>query len=374
MYAQRGFAIAVVAIATASCGGGEQSGPPGGAQGMPPTPVGLTVARTRPIEDATEYVATLRSLQSTTIQPQIDGQITRIFVKSGDRVKQGAPLMQVDARRQQAAVSSQEAERASREANVTFARQQAQRAQELFKAGAISQSELEQAETALRTAEAALKSVEAQTQQQQVQLRYYTVTAPTTGIVGDIPVRVGYHVSPQTVLTTVEDNDNLEVHVPVPVERAADLRVGLPLQVLSGEGSETIATTTVGFVSSSVDETTQAILVKGTVPNPDDRLRSSQFVRARIVWGTQEGITVPVTAVGRLSGQHYVFVAEEADGKLVARQRIVGLGPISGDEYPVLDGVKPGERMVTSGAQKIFEGAPIQEMPAGPPPGAPAPK
>ena len=242
-------------------------------------------------------MATLKSLRSTTIQPQIDGQITQIFVKSGDRVGQGAPLMQIDPRRQQAAVSSQEAERAAREANVAYARQQQQRASELFAAGAISKQELEQAETALRTAEASLQALQAQVQQQQVQLRYYTISAPTAGIVGDVPVRVGMQVSTSTMLTTIEQNDTLEVYVSVPVERAGDLKTGLPLEVLSSDGTDTLATTTVSFISPRVDEATQSILVKGTVRNPDGTLRSSQFVRARIVWKTADGLVVPVTAV-----------------------------------------------------------------------------
>ena len=125
-------------------------------QGFPPTPVKIVDARTTPLEDTTEYVATLKSLRSTTIKPQIDGQITQIFVKSGDRVGQGARLMQIDPQRQQAAVSSQEAERAAREADVAYARQQQQRASELFAAGAVSKQELEQSQTALRTAEASL--------------------------------------------------------------------------------------------------------------------------------------------------------------------------------------------------------------------------
>ena len=122
-----------------------QAAPQGG-QGFPPAAVKLAVAHSSPIEDTTEYVATLKSLQSTTIQPQIDGQIIQILVKSGDRVRQGAPLMQIDPRRQQAAVTSQEAERASREASVSFARQRQQRASALA-AGAISKQELEEAET-----------------------------------------------------------------------------------------------------------------------------------------------------------------------------------------------------------------------------------
>jgi len=325
------LAAAFLAGLAVSCGGGAQPGQ-GGPQGFPPTPVKIVDARTTPIEDATEYVATLKSLRSTTIQPQIDGQITQIFVKSGDRVGQGDRLMQIDPQRQQAAVSSQEAERASREANVAYARQQQQRANELFAAGAISKQEQEQAQTALRTAEASLQSLQAQVQQQQVQLRYYTISAPTSGIVADVPARVGMQVSTSTVLTTIEQNDVLEVYVSVPVERSGDLKTGLPLKVMSSDGKDTLAVTTVGFISPSVDEATQSILVKGTVRNPDGRLRSSQFVRARIVWKTADGLVVPVTAVARVNGQYFVFVAQSPEGqdskggKLVARQRAIKVG------------------------------------------------
>ena len=100
--------------------------------------------------------------------------------------------MQIDPRRQQAAVSSQEAERAAREAAVAFARQQAQRTRELYAAGAISQQELERAETRCARREANLQRAQAQVQQQEVQLRYFTVAAPTAGVVGDVPVRVGH--------------------------------------------------------------------------------------------------------------------------------------------------------------------------------------
>ena len=313
-----------------------------------------------PIEEATEYVGTLKSLHSTTIQPQVDGQITRIFVKSGDRVAQGAPLVQIDPRRQQAAVSSQEAERAAREAAVAYARQQAQRARDLLAAGAISRQESEQADTALRTAEADLQALSAQVQQQEVQLRYFTVAAPTAGIVGDVPVRVGMQVSPQTLLTTIDQNETLEAYVSVPVERAPQLRVGLPVQVVAADGSQVLASTTVSFVSPHVDDQTQSVLVKATVQNPNRALRASQYVRARIIWRSTSGILIPVTGVLRVSGQFFAFVAEDAGGKLVAKQRPIKVGAIVGDSYPVLDGLKPGDKVVTSGAQKLADGAPIQ--------------
>jgi RND family efflux transporter MFP subunit len=363
------------AAVAASCSGQPAQGGP---QGFPPTPVKIVDAKTTPLEDTTEYVATLRSLRSTTIKPQIDGQITQIFVRSGDRVAAGARLMQIDPQRQQAAVSSEEAERAAREAAVAFARQQQQRASELFAAGAISKQELEQAQTALQTAEASLQALQAQVQEQQVQLRYYTITAPTAGVVGDVPARVGMQVSSQTLLTTIEQNETLEVYVSVPVERSNDLKPGLPLRVMSGDGREVLALTTVSFISPSVDETTQTILVKGIVRNRDGKLRSSQFVRARIVFKTDQGLVVPVTAVARVAGQYFAYVAEGADGKLVARQRVIRVGPIVGDNYPVLEGIKPGDKVIVSGAQKLVDGAPIVPAPEGPAPvsggEAPAPR
>jgi len=326
---------------------------------MPPTPVALATASATPLEDASEYVATLKSLRSTTVQPQTDGQITRITVKAGDRVQQGAALMQIDSRRQQAAVSSQEAERAAREATLRLARQQAQRANELLAAGAISRQEEEQAAAALQTAEANLQSLQAQIQQEQIQLRYYTVAAPTPGIVGDVPVRVGNQVTSQTVLTTIDQNDVLELNVNVPVERAAALHRGLPLRILSSDGTRTLATSAVNFISPRVDDQTQSVLVKGEVRNPGGALRAAQYVRARVIWNTASGLVVPVTAVVRINGQFFAFVAEKADNGLVAKQRAIKVGPIVGDNYPVIDGIKPGESVVTSGTQKLADGVPI---------------
>ena len=349
--------------------------------GFPPAPVKLETARRAPIEDSTEYVATLASLSSTAIQPQIDGQITQIFVKSGDRVAAGAPLFQIDPQRQLAAVSSQEAERQAREADLTFARQQAARADELFKAGAISKQELEQTQTGVQTAEGRLKALQAQVQEQQVRLRYFTVTAPTAGTVGDVPARVGNQVSPQTVLTTIDQNATLEVQVQVPVERAPNLKIGLPLRVLNADGSGGVAATTVNFISPHVDNQTQSVLVKSLVNNPSGTLRASQYVRVLIVWKTTEGLVVPVTAVLRINGQYFAFVAEEAgqgrqgggdegrqggppgrqggQGGLVARQRPVTLGPIVGNNYALLSGIADGDSVIVSGLQRLADGAPI---------------
>src|SRR4051812_16333149 len=363
MWTRRMAALLTAVAAATACNRAPTAQAPG--QGMPPTPVKVAAANPAPIEDASEYVATLKSLRSTTVQPQVDGQITKIEVAAGDRVRQGAPLMAIDARRQQAAVSSQQAELAAAEAAVAYARQQQQRNRELLTAGAISQQQSEQTDTQLRTAEANLAALQAQVRQQEVQLRFFTVTAPTAGVVGDVPVRVGNQVTPQTLLTTIDQNDTLEVNVSVPIERAAALKLGLPLQVWSSDGAQRVATTSISFVSPHADDQTQSVLVKGSVKNPEGALRAAQYVRARLIWKTAEGLVVPVTAVLRVNGQLFAFVAESAaGGTLIARQRPIKVGPIVGDSYPVLEGLKAGDRIVVSGAQKLADGLPIQDTPA----------
>lgn len=349
----------VLACLAAACGGNQPAaGPPGG--GMPPANVKVVTVQAAPVPDASEFVGTIRSLTSTTINPQVDGHITRIFVKSGDRVKTGTPLLQIDPARQQASVSSQDAARAAQEANVAFAKQQIARAKELFAVGAISKQELEQAETTLNTAEAQLSSLSAMVREQRVTLQYYQVLAPTSGVVGDIPVRVGMRVNPDTVLTTVDQNENLEVYVNVPIERALALKRGLPIEILDSTGQTKLADTTISFISPRVDDQTQSVLVKGLVRGNNPALRTAQFVRARLLWKMDDGLVIPVVSVIRINGKHFVYVAEQdKEGKTVARQRAVTVGQIIKDDYTVLGGLKAKERVVVSGVQKLGDGAPI---------------
>src|SRR5690606_30486055 len=130
----------------------------------------------------------LRSRRSAEVRPQVEGIITRIMVKSGDRVAAGRPLLQIDASRQRAALESSQASRVAQEAAVQYAQQQFTRAQQLVEVGAISQQEFEQAQTNLDTARASLEALKAREQESRVELQYYQVTAPASGVIGDIPV------------------------------------------------------------------------------------------------------------------------------------------------------------------------------------------
>ena len=321
----------------------------------------------KPVEQISEYVATLKSRRSTTIQPQVEGFLTRIAVRSGQPVGQGAVLFEIDSAPQQAGLAALQSTRAVRAAELEYARQDAARAKTLYAAGAVSQRELEQAETSQRTAEAALKAIDEQIRQQQAELRYYRVTAPTAGVVGDIPVRTGDRVTQTTVLTTVDENDVLEIYVSVPVQQAVDLKVGLPVRIVDDRG-QVLATNKITYVSPSV-EPTQTVLAKAALVEGRGKFRADQLVRAQVVWRQAPGLTLPVTAVARINGQYFAYVVEKQGEMTVARQKAVTLGTLIGNDYVVESGLRPGEQLIVGGIQKIGDGAPV--MAGGPPAGEP---
>jgi len=361
-----GVIVAGVLAAAAGCG----SGADGAAHGRPIPDVEVVTLAPRPLERATEYIGAVKSRRSITLQPEVEGLVTRIAVRSGERVRAGDLLVEIDAERQRALVASLESVHAARQADLDYARQQAARQRLLLDAGATSEQEQEQAETALRTAEAQLRVVEEQIREERVQLAYHRVTAPAGGVVGDVPVRVGDRVTTSTVLTTLDASGAFELYVHVPVGQAAGLEPGLAVKLLDATGS-TIGSTTLDFVSPQVDERTQSVLTKA--PLEDDLgLRTGQLVRARLVWTAEPGLAVPVTAVSRLNGRYFAFVTEQLDGRTVARQRPLRLGPIVGDDYLVLDGLAAGERLIVSGLQKIGDGEPVNARSRAEAPGAPA--
>ncbi len=334
---------------------------------MPPVPVEIVTLAPKSVEQTSEYVATVKSLNTSRIQPQAEGFLTRILVKSGDRVKPGTPLFEIDATTQQAAVAGLESMRAARVADATFARQQTERLKKLLDAGAVSQQEYDQAVAQQTAADAQLKAVEEQIRQQRAELAFYRVTAPTAGIVGDIPVRLGDRVTRQTLITTVSDNTGLELHVNVPVQEATKLKLGLPIRIMDDAGT-TVDTEKVTFISPSVNDDTQTVLVKTAITGSGQIFRTDQLVRVRVLWSVVPTITAPLTSLNRINGVYFAFVAEAGpSGGLVARQRQVTVGPVVGTDYVILNGLSAGERLVVSGIQKIADQAPIQEAPAGPP-------
>ncbi|AFY41517.1 efflux RND transporter periplasmic adaptor subunit [Nostoc sp. PCC 7107] len=449
----------------APAGAGAAAGQPMG------IPVKLATVENATIQQTSEFVGTLDAPRSVTLKPEIDGRITEILYKEGDRISQGqvvirlqsddaqaqllqakasleqaqarlaelkagtrseeiaqarAQLVQAQARLRDAQTGSSPEEMAQAEAQIDaaksdleLAKSRAVRYGNLQKQGAISEDQMEGYLKEQRSAAAALvvaqkrldqlskgrnsniNELEAAAEQQrqnvrqlengprqeeiaqarsqvtqaaaqvkaaQVQLQYTNVRAPFTGVVGDIPVRVGEFVSKADNLTTLTRNDSLELNISVSLNESQQLRIGLPVQMLDAQGQPT-ATGKISFISPNANSNSQTVLAKAVFGNGNRQLVNRQLVQTKIIWDERPGILVPVTAVSRLGGETFVFVAQAPENpkpgapSLVALQKPIKLGAIEGSNYQVLEGLKAGEKIVVSGILNLTNGAPIIPSP-----------
>jgi RND family efflux transporter MFP subunit len=327
----------------------------------PPTPVQTVTISDTPVPKSDEYTATIKSRQSATLTPQIDGNITAILAKSGDRVKAGQVLIEVDPQKQKATLESQVATERQKKALYDYNTIEIDRQRKLFAAGVTSRDALDQAEQNYTNSKSDYESAVSLRETQEKQLDYYHIRAPFDGIVGDIPVHLGDYVSTTTMLTTVDANRDYEAYIYVPTERTSEVRDGLPVNIVDSNGN-LLESTKIYFVAPSVDNGLQGILVKAPLKSGSDKFRTAQLVKARVVWSTEPTPTVPVLAITRIGGQAFVFVAEKTDKGTEAKQRAVVLGDTVGNDYAVDSGLKPGEKVIVSGIQFLVDGAPVQPL------------
>ena len=371
----------------------------------PGVAVELSTVGTDLVRNTETYRARLESRRSITLQPRVQGQITQILTRSGTRVPSGTSIIQIDPREQQAALNSVkaaigvaqsqlensqatlkslEADKLSKVADLRLNQQEYKRDLQLQKEGALSQRNLDQAKNRLDAAQASLGTINAQIEaqkaaisqskraleqekanakEQQVQLQYYTIAAPFTGTVGDIPVKVGDFVNTSTQLATITQNQPLEVNISVPIERAPELEKGMLVEVINAQGNS-IGTARIFFISPNVINNTQSILVKALFDNSKGQVRAEESVNAKIIWEQRQGVVIPVNSVVRVAGETFVYVAESGkstDGKvqMQAKQKRVKLGSVRGNSYQVIDGLEAGEKLIVSGLLNLRNGIPI---------------
>jgi RND family efflux transporter MFP subunit len=350
-----GLAMSLAAV-VAGCDKKAAAPPP--PQAMPVQVKDVTL---NPVPQGDTYIATIKSRKSATLQPQVDGTLRRILVKSGDHVGAGQLMMTIDPLKQEATVQQQIGTEEQKRATNTYAKAELDRQKQLFAAGIISKDAFEIAQQNYDTSAGDLASATAQTVTQKQELAYYQIRAPFAGIVGDIPVHVGDYVSPTTMLTTVDGGGGLEAYIYIPAERSAELKLGLPVTLLDDAG-QPLVTTSIAFLSPEVDNGLQSILAKAELTGDPASLRPSQQVKARVVWTTSPRPTVPVLAVSRIGGQAFVYIAQRQGDGYIARQVPVTLGDTIGNEYPVLSGLQPGDKVILSGLQFIADHSPVQPM------------
>src|ERR1700749_1169770 len=349
------FPLAVLALTACTKQAPVQAAPP-------PMPVQTATVAAFPVPQYDEYVSTIKGRRSATIQPQVDGNLTKIYVHSGDRVHAGQILMEIDPAKQEATVASTKATEQQKLAVFQYNQIEVERQRKLFEQGGTSADALAQAEQSYKNSQADYESTTAATQSQRKQLGYYHIAAPFDGIVGDVPVHLGDYVSASTVLTTVDENRDLEVYVYIPAEKVTQIRKGLPIVVVDNQ-ENVLEHTAIDFISPQVDNGLQGILVKAPVHADLGKLRTLQQIKARVVWNTSAVPVVPVLAVTRLGGQTFVYIATaDQGGKYVAKQRPITVGDTVGNDYAVLSGLQNGDKVIVSGTQFLIAGAPVHPL------------
>ena len=368
--------------------------------GMPAIPVPISQVSAGTVTDSSDYVASLQSRQSVTLQARIGGNVEEIFVRAGDQVAAGTPILRIDASTQAAQVTQAVAAAATAEAdlqsakatfNQIIARRDALQADlefnqaefnrftQLTDQGATSRQRLDQVANQLRNAKAELEQVKAQIlaqqaniksadrrlaqsraaiNQEQAQLDFYTVNAPFAGVVGEMVAKVGDTVNSTTPLTSVTQNEVLEVQVAVPVENSDRLKMGMDMQILDNQ-NQILSTGQVAFIAPDINQQTQSILVKAVFKNAQNQLRVNQFVRARLIWQSRTGVFVPTSAISRLGGQNFVFVATPTDNQLIAKQTPIKLGKIVNNQQEIISGLAAGDQIVTGGILQLQNGVAI---------------
>ncbi|MEM6521912.1 MAG: efflux RND transporter periplasmic adaptor subunit [Cyanobacteria bacterium P01_C01_bin.70] len=386
--------------------------------GMPPgATVELESVQTGTVQDSSEFLGSLEAQTGVVLQPEVSGRVTQVFVSAGDRVSPGQPLVLISPDRTQAefdaaaaTVAAAESARQSAssslqallarqtelEAELALEEAEFGRTQQLTEQGAQSQQELDLARRDLEVAQATLASArdeiaaaranlnqssasleQARANQAAAQesLQDRTVTAPITGTIGDLDIKLGDYVTPSSVIANITENATLELDLQVPIERRERLRLGLPVELLEASGETVIATGSISFISPQADADTQTVLVKARFENAQGQLQDAQKVEARLIWAEATGVLVPTAAITRLGGQSFVYVAEEGTEEelpppealppetpapeQVARLRPVQLGSLQGNRYEILSGLDSGETIVVSGILNLQDGMPI---------------
>ena len=436
---------------------------PAAGMGQPQgVPVKLATVETERVQETSEFVGSLSAPKAAVIKPEVEGRITQILVRDGDKVQQGQVLIRLDsddadATRMQAKanldraqarlaeleagsrpeeialaqarltqaearltnakagaspeeIAEAQAQVEAAKAEADLAKSRVSRYQTLNQQGAISQDVLEgyikeersataqrlQAERRLEglrkgrssdieqltaaaeqerqslrqlkngprkeeiaQARSQVSEAAAQVRTTEVKLQDTKIVAPLTGIIGNIPVKIGDFLSKGDTLTTVTQNQTLDVQLSIPLERGPELRLGQRVEGTDNQGN-VLGTGRISFISPQVSTSSQSILAKASFDNSEGQLRDGQFIRAKVIWNTRPGILIPTTAISRVAGQNFVFVAQEqGQSKLIARQKPVKLGEIQGNNYGGLEGLKPGEKIVVSGLLNLTDGAPI---------------
>ncbi len=327
----------------------------------------------RDVEVFMEWIGTTTGNVNAQIYPKIQGYLLQQAYVDGSLVKEGDLLFQIDPRQFKAALDQARGQLGRAQAALGKTEIDVRRYTPLAAQGAVSQQELDNAIQARAAARAEVESAQAAVEQARLDLQWTEVRSPITGVAAIATAQVGDLVSPATPLTNVSQLDPIKVNVPI--SEADYMRFASLREKEQSEGDATprrslelilagdVRYPERGIVSVAglaVDATTGTINVQGIFPNPTNLLRPGQYARVRAVTDSLPGaLVIPQRAVRDLQGQSQVAVVG-ADDKVEFKN--VKLGPSTGSDYVVDEGLRAGERVVVEGLQKIRDGMTVKPV------------
>jgi membrane fusion protein (multidrug efflux system) len=366
-------ALVLLALALAACGPKPQAGPDPNA----PADVGVVVARTEPVTLTAELSGRTSAVLVSEVRPQVSGVIKARLFQEGSYVRAGQPLYQIDPATYRASLNSAAAGLAQAQAANTSAKLKADRYKDLVAIHAVSHQDNDDAQAAAQSAAANVQAQRAAVEQARINLGYTRVLAPISGRIGKSSVTPGALVtaSQATALATVQNLDRVYVDVTQSASDLLKLRRDMAAGTLGGpssaqvqlileDGSTYPIPGTLAFSDITVDPGTGSIGLRAVFPNPNGSLLPGLYVRARMSKGiATAGMLIPQAAVSRdPKGQATVFVVG-AGGK--AELRPITVSQTVGDKWLVTGGLKPGDRVIVEGLQKVRPGGAVKPAPLG---------
>jgi RND family efflux transporter MFP subunit len=359
--------VAVVALAALSC---KRAAAPGALPPIPTVTVATVVQKDVPIYE--ESVGTTVGFVNANILPKVSGYLLKQDYQDGSRVRAGQLLFEIDPRQYQAALDQALGNLAQARAQLTQNQLNLNRYTKLFKAAVIPQQTFDNATQTTRASAAQVQADEAAVESAKLNLQWTKVYSPINGVAGIAQAQVGDLVGTSTLLTTVSQVDPIKVSFPVSeklylhfatqlnASGDANAKPPPPIELILDNGSVYSHPGRLYAVNRQVDVQTGTIMMQALFPNPENILRPGMYAKVRAQTEVQHNaVLVPQTAVSSIQGQYEVAVVG-ADNKVTLRPVTSGIK--TGSLWVIDDGLKPGERVVADGAQKVQEGMEVKPV------------
>jgi multidrug efflux system membrane fusion protein len=357
-------ALATAGLAAATLAGcGDATGKTAPPQATEGPPVSAATVLEKAVAETQEFSGRLEAIDVVQIRPRVSGFITAVNFKPGAEVKKGDVLFEIDSRPFQAEADRAEAASSAARAKADLARLELARAERLLTDHAIAQREYDERAAGQKELEAGARAARAQAEAAKLNLSYTRVIAPINGRVSKAEITLGNLVDPSAVLSSIVSQDR--IYASFDGDESTYLRVakrargGAPIAVRVGLADEDgfPHEGKLEFVDNQLDTRSGSVRLRAVFANADRSMAPGLFARVQIGGGDlRKELLISDRAVGTDQSHKFVFVVD-ADGK--AERREVSLGPVVDGLRVVRDGLKPGEKIVVNGLQRVKPGAPV---------------